>query len=104
MPALTRTEAQTRARLLDVHSYTVHLDLTRGAEVFGSTTLIHFGCAEPGAVTFAELRSAAVHRLVLNGRELDPAAVEDGRLALPALGADNELRVEADMLYSHTGE
>jgi aminopeptidase N len=104
MPALTRTEAQTRARLLDVHSYTVHLDLMRGAEVFGSTTVIRFGCASPGAKTFVELRPATLRRVVLNGADLNPGALRDGRLSLPGLAAENELRIEADMAYSRTGE
>src|SRR3954469_1589371 len=104
MPALTRTEAQTRARLLDVHSYAVHLDLLRGEEVFGSTTVIRFGCAEPGAATFVELRPAVLRGVVLNGAELDPAALSDGRFTLSGLAAENELRVEADMAYSRTGE
>jgi aminopeptidase N len=104
MPALTRTEAQTRARLLDVHSYTVHLDLLRGEEVFGSTTVIRFGCAEPGAATFVELRPAVLRRVVLNGAELNPDALSDGRLTLSGLAAENELRVETDMSYSRTGE
>src|SRR3954470_9207045 len=104
MSALTRTEAQNRARQLDVRSYTVHFDLVRGEEVFGSTTLIRFGCAEPGAATFVELRPAALRRVVLNGVELDPAALRDARLALTGLAAENELRVEADMAYSRTGE
>jgi aminopeptidase N len=97
-------EAQTRARQLDVRSYTVHLDLVRGEEVFGSTTVIRFGCAEPGAATFVELRPAVLRRVVLNGAELDPAALRDGRLTLTGLAAENELRVEADMAYSRTGE
>ncbi|MDN3355707.1 aminopeptidase N [Actinomadura sp. DC4] len=104
MPALTRTEAQTRAHRLDVRSYAVHLDLTRGEEVFGSTTVIRFGCAEPGVATFVELRPATLLRAVLNGAELDPAALRDGRLDLTGLAAENELRVEADMAYSRTGE
>src|SRR3569833_100553 len=104
MPALTRTEAQTRARLLDVHSYAVHLDLVPDGEEFGCTTVIRFGCAEPGAATFVELRPADLRWVVLNGAELDPAALRDGRLALTGLSAENELRVEADMAYSRTGE
>jgi aminopeptidase N len=104
MPALTRTEARNRARLLDVRSYTVDLDFLRGEEVFGCTTVIRFGCAEPGASTFVELRPAELRRVTLNGAELDPAALDDGRLPLSGLAADNELRVEADMGYSCTGE
>ncbi|MCO5999757.1 aminopeptidase N [Actinoallomurus rhizosphaericola] len=103
MPALTRAEAQTRARLLDVRSYSVHLDLTGGDEAFHSDTVVRFG-AEPGSETFAEIRPARLRRALLNGRELDPASLRDGRLPLPALAADNELRVEADMPYSRTGE
>ncbi|MCW2863049.1 MAG: aminopeptidase [Actinoallomurus sp.] len=104
MLALTRTEAQNRARVMDVRSYTVHLDLMRGEEVFGSTTVIRFGCAEPGAATFVELRPATLHRVTLNGADLDPGSLQDGRLTLSGLAADNELRVEADMSYSRTGE
>ena len=37
---LTREEAQTRAGILDVESYTVDLDLTTGDTTFGSTTVI----------------------------------------------------------------
>jgi aminopeptidase N len=104
MAALTRAEARIRARLLDVHSYAVHLDLTQGPEVFGSSTVIRFGCAEPGATTFVELKPATLRGAVLNGRVLDPAALVGGRLALPGLAADNELRIQADMRYSRTGE
>ncbi|WP_343065180.1 aminopeptidase N [Nocardioides mesophilus] len=41
----------------------------------------------------------------LNGSALDPAAVyADSRIRLEDLAAENELRVVADMRYSHTGE
>ena len=46
---ITRAETAERARLLSVDSYAVSLDLTRGGEVFGSTSVLRFGCAEPGA-------------------------------------------------------
>ncbi|MFE1783276.1 aminopeptidase N [Streptomyces sp. NPDC059506] len=104
MPALTRAEAAERARILDVRSYTVDLDLTRGEETFGSTTTIRFTCAEPGATTFLDVKPGRLHRAVLNGRDVDPATWHDGRLPLPALAADNLLHIEADMRYSHTGE
>ena len=42
MPELTRAEALERAQLLDVERYVVDLDLTRGEEVFGSTTVVRF--------------------------------------------------------------
>jgi aminopeptidase N len=104
MPALTRAEAENRARLIDVQHYAIDLDLTRGDEVFGSTTVIRFTAREAGD-TFAELKPAGFHRAVLDGRDLDPATLDDNRLPLPGLTAgEHELRVEADMRYSRTGE
>ncbi|MFG2006023.1 aminopeptidase N [Spirillospora sp. NPDC048911] len=100
--ALTRAEARERARLLDVHSYSVELDLTRGDEVFGCRTIVRFAARERGAASFADIRAGSVRRVELNGRVLDP--VQGGRLVLPGLEAENELLVEADMLYTRTGE
>ncbi|HZO68164.1 MAG TPA: aminopeptidase N [Kribbellaceae bacterium] len=100
---LTRAEAEARAALLDVQSYDVDLDLTRGHEIFGSRSVIRFS-GRPGQDTFAEIRPAVLHRAALNGRELDPAALRDGRLPLTGVQADNELLLEADMRYTHTGE
>jgi aminopeptidase N len=103
---LTRDEARTRAALLDVDSYTVHLDLDPGrTTTFGSTTVIRFRASEPGAATFADLVGATIHELTLNGRRLDPAEVyAEHRIRLDDLQAENELRVVADCTYSHTGE
>ncbi|MFJ5614455.1 aminopeptidase N [Streptomyces sp. NPDC093221] len=104
MPALTRAEAETRASDLTVRHYAIDLDLTRGGDVFGSTSVITF-TADRACDTFAELKPAALRRVVLDGTELDPATLDDNRLPLPGLAAgDHELRVEADMRYSHTGE
>src|SRR5215210_4780755 len=81
---LTREEAQTRAGLLSVESYTVDLDLTVSDKVFESTT---------------------VHEVVLNGEKLDAFDVySDSRIRLDNLQADNELRVFCELPYSHTGE
>ncbi|MFG2003526.1 aminopeptidase N [Spirillospora sp. NPDC048911] len=103
---LTRDEARERARLLTVESYAVELDLTTGEERFGSTTLIRFGCAEPGASTFVDLHGAVVREVTLNGTALDPGTYDagKGRIPLPSLAADNELRVVADAAYSRSGE
>ena len=101
---LTRSEARERAELLDVQSYDVNLDLTRGDKVFGSTTVVRFTAA-PGSSTFIDAVTAAVHRVTLNGVALDPAEVSDGvRIQLPNLAESNELVVEADALYMNTGE
>ncbi|TMQ99896.1 aminopeptidase N [Actinomadura soli] len=104
---LTRDEARERARLLTVDSYTVELDLTTASEErFGSTTVVRFGSAEPGASTFIDLHGAIVRDVTLNGKSLDPASYdpEKGRVPLPGLAAENELRVVADCAYSRSGE
>ncbi|WP_457974549.1 aminopeptidase N [Arthrobacter sp. D1-17] len=101
---LTRTEARERADLIAVDSYDVSLDLTRGEKVFGATTTVRFSAA-PGSSTFIDAVTETVHRVTLNGRELDPAEVSDGvRIQLPVLAAQNELTVVADTPYMNTGE
>ncbi len=80
------------------------LDLTQGDEVFGSVAVIRFACSSPGASSFVDVKPQTLLRAVLNGRELDPAALVDGRLPLDGLAAENELLVEATMAYSRTGE
>jgi aminopeptidase N len=102
---LTQTEARERARLVDVTSYDVSLDLATGPETFRSVTVVRFACSEPGSSTFVDLVAPQVHEIVLNGRPLDVAAVADGvRIALPDLAADNELCDVADGAYMNTGE
>lgn len=101
---LTRTEAQERAAIVDVQTYDVELDLTRGAETFGSTTRVRF-TATPGASTFIDAITKTVHSITLNGSALDVAAVNDGvRIQLDDLQEQNELVVVADAMYTNTGE
>ncbi|WP_236705725.1 hypothetical protein, partial [Frankia sp. ACN1ag] len=52
---LTRDEARERARLLNVASYDVELDLTTGPGTFRTSTAVTFTAREPGASTFIEL-------------------------------------------------
>lgn len=101
---LTRSEAQERASLIQVDAYDVALDLTRGAETFRSTTTVRFTATE-GASSFIDAITRTVHSVTLNGVELDPADVADGvRIRLDSLAAENVLRVDADALYTNTGE
>ncbi len=101
---LTRAEARERAALLNVESYDVTLDLTRGEKVFGSTTVVKFS-ATAGASTFIDAITETVRSVTLNGVELDPAKVSDGvRIQLPNLAASNVLTIDADALYMNTGE
>ncbi|MBX6389450.1 MAG: aminopeptidase N [Frankia sp.] len=102
---LTRDEARERARLLNVASYDVELDLTTGPDTFRSTTTVTFTATRPGASTFIELAADTVHQVSLNGAALDPARVFDGeRITLPDLAESNRLVVVADCRYSRTGE
>ena len=104
MASLTRDEAITRAGLLEVTSMEVALDLTTGAEQFGSVTTIRFGCREPGSATFVELNPVSLAAIRLNGRDLDPGQLDDRRFPLTDLAADNVLVVEATMAYSRDGQ
>jgi aminopeptidase N len=101
---LTRDEAAERARILDVATYDVTLDLAASDATFASTTVITFSCSEPGASTFVDLVGATVDEIVLNGRALDSSAYADNRIAVDNLEADNELRVVAECAYSRSGE
>jgi aminopeptidase N len=101
---LTRIEAEERAALLTVESYDVVLDLTTGPETFRSITTVVFD-AHDGASTFIDAITRTVHSVTLNGVELDAAAVSDGvRIQLDGLAAHNVLVVDAELIYTNTGE
>ncbi|MEU9476594.1 aminopeptidase N [Streptomyces sp. NPDC048191] len=105
---LTREEAQQRAELLTVDSYEIDLDLSGAQEggTYRSVTTVRFDVARAGAESFIDLVAPAVHEVVLNGDQLEPAEVfEDSRIALPGLlEGRNILRVVADCAYTNTGE
>jgi len=104
MSVLTRDEAQTRAKLLDVHHYGIELDLTGGDETFESRTVIRF-TAGADADTFVELKPAELRFVTLDGNPLDPETLVENRLPLKSLTAgEHELHVDATMRYSRTGE
>jgi aminopeptidase N len=104
MHSLTHAEAIERGTLLSVRSYEVDLDLTIGDDVFVSTTRITFDSTGTGAATFLDVRPDALRSVTLNGRELDPADLRQGRITLPDLAAENEVVVVADMAYSRECE
>ena len=104
---LTRVEAQERRAVVDPSgsgiTYEISLDLTTGEETFGSRTVVRFA-ATAGASTFIDLIAREVRQITLNGRAIDPTAFADSRIALDGLEAANELVVDADALYTNTGE
>ncbi|MFE0857413.1 aminopeptidase N [Streptomyces mutabilis] len=107
MSVLTRDEAQTRARLLDVHHYAIDLDLTRGDDTFDSRTVIRFTVRDETDTTdtFVEVKPAELRTVTLDGHPLDPGTLDENRLALKNLTpGEHELRVDAAMRYSRTGE
>ncbi|MER8031376.1 aminopeptidase N [Streptomyces bauhiniae] len=104
MSVLTRDEAQARAEFLDVHRYTVDLDLTCGDETFGSRTAVRFTARTDGD-TFVELKPAELRAVTLDGQPLDTGTLDGNRLPLKNLTAgEHELTVDAVMRYSRTGE
>ncbi|MGW2209063.1 aminopeptidase N [Streptomyces sp. NPDC001781] len=104
MSVLTRDEAQARAEFLDVHRYTVDLDLTTGDETFGSRTAVRFTARADGD-TFVELKPAELRAVTLDGQPLQSATLDGNRLPLKNLTAgEHELTVDAVMRYSRTGE
>ena len=101
---LTRDEARERADLLDVTSYDVSIDVTRGDVTFSSVTTIHFE-SSAAASTFIDLIAPKVKQVVLNGMSLDVEQVFDGaRIELDVVEGNNELSVVADAAYMRTGE
>ncbi|MFJ9705520.1 aminopeptidase N [Streptomyces sp. NPDC101234] len=104
MSVLTRDEAQSRAELLDVHRYTIDLDLTTGDETFDSRTVIRFTARSDGD-TFVEMKPTELRAVTLDGQPLDPETLDQDRLPLKNLTAgEHELRIDATMRYSRTGE
>ncbi len=101
---LTRDEARERSELIAVTSYQVDLELTGGGTAFGSTSVIRFNCASPGAATFVDLTAPAVNRIVLNGTPVALDAFDGHRIKLAGLPASNVLVVEAECAYSRSGE
>ncbi|MFD1325263.1 aminopeptidase N [Micromonospora sonneratiae] len=110
MRNLTQIEATERARLLDVTGYDINLDLSAAADAtnnptFRTVTEVRFRCSEPGATTFIEVAADSVRSATLNGVAVDLSgwSAESG-LALTGLAAENTLVVDADFLYSNSGQ
>jgi aminopeptidase N len=107
---LTHAEAIERARLLDVRSYDITIDLTDGSGnpgdgTFRTVTEIVFDCAEPGAYAIVDVAAHKVDSAVLNGTPVDISgwSAETG-LPLTGLLRRNRLLVEATFGYSHSGQ
>ncbi len=104
MANLTRVQAGARSALIDVIGYRLELDLDQGAMTFESSSTVRFRCAEPGASTFLDVKPQLLHRVTLNGAEIDLAGFDGERIALIGLAAENEVVVTATMKYSNDGQ
>jgi aminopeptidase N len=110
VPNLTREDAVVRAQLLHVESYEVALDLTDGGgkpsdRTFRSVTTVRFTAARPGASTFIDIIADRLLEVTLNGAAVDISGyTQDGGIVLAGLAAENTVVVDAEMLYTNTGE
>ncbi|MGH3401803.1 MAG: aminopeptidase N [Streptosporangiaceae bacterium] len=110
IPNLTREAARTRSRLLRVDSYDLVLDVTDGhgepsERTFRSTTTIRFATGQLGDETFIDIVADRLRAVTLNGAEVKTAGYAPAwGISLQNLGAENVLIVDADMLYTNSGE
>ncbi|MCD4535374.1 aminopeptidase N [Nocardioides sp. cx-169] len=100
--SLQRTEAQERRALLSVTSYDIRLDLASEEETFGSVTTVRF--TSHGGPTFVDLKPVRVKAVTLDGRRVDPALLDRGRLPLDTEDGEHELVVDAVMPFRNDGE
>ena len=104
LPNLTRDQAAERAALITVDNYRVALDLTDGERTFRSTTTVTFD-ALPGSDTVIDIAAQSVRGATLNGRALDVSGYDESvGIRLTGLAERNTVEVDADCLYSNTGE
>ena len=104
MTNLTRLEAEARSALINVTGYRVELDLAQGATTFESSSTVRFTCTEPGASTFLDVKPNQLHRVTLNGVDLDLTSFDGERIELTGLAAGNEVVATATMRYSNDGQ
>src|SRR5690242_9326241 len=90
---LSGEQARARAALIRAPELELTLDLTRGGERFGVAATLRFGCADPGASSFADC-ALDIESATLNG-----APLPDGPLELRDLAADNVLELRGAGAY-----
>ena len=94
---------------MTVDSYRIALDLTDAngkpsERTFRSVTTVEFD-ALAGADTYIDLAAERVRSAVLNGVDIDVSGYDESTgIPLKGLAAHNTLVVDADCLYSNTGE
>src|SRR2546423_3980 len=102
MRALTVEEARQRAADLTLRSYEVAFDLTGDGDTFVTTSRIRFGATS--STSSVDVKPERLISVELNGRALDPGALDGGRFPLTGLQAENDLVVTAELKYAAYGE
>jgi aminopeptidase N len=95
--SLRREEALERSRLLRVGRYDIEVDLTGlvdGPELRATST-VTFQCTTPGASTFVDC-AASVSAATLNGVDIPPDRIGEGRIQLDDLATENVLVVTSE--------
>ncbi|MFW0180423.1 aminopeptidase N [Rothia sp. P5766] len=104
---LSQQEAATRADLITVDTYDIHIDLTHAAagfETFPVATTVRFTAAA-GQSTFIDYIHQAVDSVKLNGKTLPlDDVVQGSRITLPNLEKENTLTIKGRSYYSRSGE
>jgi aminopeptidase N len=109
LPNLTRDQAAERAALVSVDNYSIVIDLTDGdgspsEGTFRSTTTVAFD-ALAGGDTVLDIAAATVRSATLNGIDVDVSGYDESTgIPLSGLAEHNVVVVDADCLYSNTGE
>ena len=109
LPNLTQDQAAERAALVTVDSYRIELDLTDGNgtpgdRTFRSVTTVEFD-ALTGSDTYLDIAADKIHSAKLNGHDIDVSGYDESTgIPLLGLAQHNVVVVEADCLYSNTGE
>ncbi|GAA3925042.1 aminopeptidase N [Microbacterium soli] len=102
---LTREETAERASCISPRSIRVELDLSGAPEQtrtgFPSITTLEFGATTE--TTWIDFIGEEVSRVIVNGQERD-VRWDGARIAIDALSAQNEVRIEAVAAYSRSGE
>lgn len=100
---LTQIEAEARAGAVTDVTYSLHLELERGAKSFRGQVTIDF--EHLGGDTFLEWLGGQIDRMVVNGDPVEPSW--DGeRIALAAslLEQENQIEIDYERPFGHTGE
>ncbi|MGY5318651.1 aminopeptidase N [Neomicrococcus lactis] len=109
---LTRDEAASRSRSLEVSTYDVTVDVSNATqaseETYPSISRISFTCSAPGSSTFLDYIHGGIESVTINGTEYAGAELSDivdgARIHLHDLQATNEVVVTGQSVYSTSGE